>query len=222
MPEARCGEVIAADTVHLEAECPRLYEAPNFGSFVRVEADGVDIYGVVYYIATGCIDANRKTQALGLSADDIPRRMPHLELVLRTTFSARIVGFKTEGEIYNHLPAQPARIHCFVSEAGAEEVRALTKSPTFLRALANTPDAPVEEVIAASIRAARVAWGRTVGEARATEQMVLWGKYLARLFRSDFDRFEAIMQRIPPIPELEGRGWEGELPLSGGERDPFQ
>src|SRR2546428_743110 len=89
MPDPHCGEVIAADTVHLEAECPRLYEAPNFGSFIRVDSDGLDIYGVVYHIATGCIDSNRRTQALGLAPDEIPRRMPHLDLVLRTTFSAR-------------------------------------------------------------------------------------------------------------------------------------
>ena len=221
MPDEHCGEVIAADTVHFEAECPRLYAAPNFGSFVRVEVDGVGIYAVVYHIATGCIDTNRRTQALGLAPDDIPRRMPHLELVLRTTFTARIIGFRAQGEIYNHLPAQPARIHCFVTPAEDEEVRALTKSPTFLRALAGAPDAPVEEVIAAAIRAARVAWGREVGEARATEQMVVWGKYLARLFRSDFDRFEAIMQRIPPIPEFAGKAWEEGMPISSADGDPF-
>ena len=34
----RCGEVILADTVHLEAECGALYGAPDFGSFVRADA----------------------------------------------------------------------------------------------------------------------------------------------------------------------------------------
>ena len=77
------------------------------------------------------------------------------------------------------------------------------------------------EVIAAAIRAARGAWGREVGEARATEQMVAWGKYLARLFRSDYDRFEAIMQRMPPIPAQDGKPWEEGLPLASDDRDPF-
>ena len=55
----RSSEVIGADTVHFEAECPELYEAPNFGSFVRAESDGVDLFGVVYHIATGCIEPSR-------------------------------------------------------------------------------------------------------------------------------------------------------------------
>jgi hypothetical protein len=221
MSDQRCGEVIAADTVHLEAECPRLYDAPNFGSFVRVDSDGLDIYAVVYHIATGCIDSNRRTQALGLTPDEIPLRMPHLDLVLRTTFAARVIGFRTDGEIYNHLPVQPARIHCFVAPVSDEEVRVLTKSPTFLRALATTPEAPVEEVTGASVRAAHAAWRREAGDGRANEQLVLWGKYLARLFRNDYDRFEAIVQRVPPMPGSGGKPWEERLPLASDDRDPF-
>ena len=88
----------------------------------------------------------------------------------------------------------------------------MTKSPTFLRALATTPEAPVEEVTAASIRAAHAAWRREAGDGRANEQLVLWGKYLARLFRNDYDRFEAIVQRVPPIPGSGGKSWEERLP----------
>src|SRR5207248_9086743 len=100
----RSSEVIGADTVHFEAECPELYEAPNFGSFVRAESDGVDLFGVVYHIATGCIDSTRRTQALGLTAEEIARKLPHLDLVLRTTFLARVVGFRAGGETCAYLP----------------------------------------------------------------------------------------------------------------------
>jgi hypothetical protein len=221
MDGKHCGEVIAADTVQLEAECPRLYDAPNFGSFVRVDSEGLDIYGVVYHIATACIDANRRMQALHLPPDEISRRMPHLDLVLRTTFAARVIGFRSDSEIYSHLPVQPARIHCFVVPARDEDVRVLTRSPTFLRALTAIPEAPIEEVIAAAIRSARGAWAREGGERRATEQMLVWGKYLARLYRADYDRFEAIMQRVPPIPAQAGKPWEEALPLASDDRDPF-
>ena len=157
MAEQHCGEVIAADTVHLEAECPQLYNAPNFGSFVRVDSDGLDIYGIVYHIATECIDTNRRMQALHLPPDEIPRRMPHLDLVLRTTFAARVIGFRADGEIYNHLPVQPARIHCFVVPARDEEVRVLTRSPTFLRALiAIGVSGAIQHQIAVNVFAVRV------------------------------------------------------------------
>src|SRR5439155_26006450 len=118
------------------------------GAFVRAASDELEVYGVVYHIATGCIDANRKTQALGLSPEEIARKLPHLDLVLRTTFAARVVGFRQHGETYGFLPPQPARIHAFIHPARPEEVRALTGANTFLRILATAPDLPVEDVIA--------------------------------------------------------------------------
>jgi hypothetical protein len=216
--DTHCGEVICADTVHFEAECPKLYDAPNFGSFVRVDSAGLDIYGVVYHISTGCIDSHRKTQALNLPRPELATRMPHLELVLRTTFAARVVGFRVDGETYNRLPAQPAQIHCFVGRAGDEEVRALTTSTHFLRTLAATPDAPVEDLIAGALDAALHS---RRGEADPMTQLIAWGKYLARLFRDDYDRLEAIMQRVRPLAGTQGMPWEEALPLTGWDRDPF-
>src|SRR6185369_16275887 len=134
--EPQIGEVITADTVFLEAQCRCLYGAPDFGAFVRAASERVEVYGVVYQIATGCIDPNRKTQALGLSAEEITRKLPHLDLVLRTTFAARVVGFRRDGQMHGQLPPQPARIHSFVQLATPEEVRALTGPTTFLRILA--------------------------------------------------------------------------------------
>jgi hypothetical protein len=212
------GEVIAADTVQLEAECHRLYAAPDFGAFVRAASEELDVYAVVYHIATGCIDANRRTQALGLSPEEIARRLPHLDLVLRTTFAGRVVGFRQHGETYGYLPPQPARIHTFVHAAAPEEIRAVTASTTFLRILATAPDLPVEDLIAGALRAAERAWS---DQPQARDQRVAWGKYLARLFRNDYDRFEAIMQRLGPIEIAAGMPWEEPLPLVTGERDPF-
>src|SRR5438552_3507091 len=171
-----CGEIILADTVHFEAQCPRLYEAPNFGSFVRAESDGVEVYAVVYHIVTECIDSNRKTQALGLHPAEIERQLPHLDLVLWTTFAARVIGFRVDDTTCAYLPAQPARIHCFVHAAEPEAVRALTATPGFLRALATAPDLPVEDVLGRAIQHARDAWK---GQPDAEAMFNSWCKYLA-------------------------------------------
>lgn len=203
-----CGEIILADTVHFEAQCPRLYEAPNFGSFVRAESEGVDVYAVVYHIVTECIDSNRKTQALGLEPAEIERQLPHLDLVLRTTFAARVIGFRVGETTCAHLPAQPARIHCFVHPAGDEAIRALTATPGFLRALATAPDLPVEDVLGSTIDHARDAWK---GQPEAEATFNGWCKYLARLFRGDYDRFEAIMSRFGPPAPAAGAPWEQSL-----------
>ncbi len=213
------AEIILADTLHVEAECLRIYAAPPFGSFVRVESEGLELYGVVYQIATGCIDSNRKTQALGLAPEEIPHRMPHLELVLRTTFSARVIGFRADGAFHVGLPAQPARIHCPAFPAGDAEVRGLTRSPLFLRPLATATELPVEEVVAATVRAATRAWR---GTPDAETCAACWYRYLARLFRNDYDRFEAVMQRVGQDPESVGKSWEEPLPLATARRDPFE
>jgi hypothetical protein len=218
----RCGEVICADTVRLEAQCPELYRAPDFGSFIRADSAGLEVFGVVYHISTGCIDSSRRTQALGLAAEEIARRLPHLDLVLRTTFAARVVGFRDDGGVRAYLPAQPARIHCFVARASGEEVRLLTADTSFLRTLATAPDLPTEDVIASAILYAHQEWAKSAGEAAAGRQYVAWGKYLARMFRNDYDRFEAIMQRLPALEGPAGVPWEGPFPLASPEPDPFE
>jgi hypothetical protein len=211
------GEIVAADTCGFEAECLRLYGAPEFGSFVRVEADGGRrIYGVVAVIATEAIDASRRTQALRMTPEELAERMPQLELVLRTCFTAVVVGYAEGNGVRPMLPPQPPEIHRFVEAASPEEVAALTKGPDFLRMLAGAAPygraMPVDDGIAAAIRHAAAARG--AGSPAAEAFVVACGKYLAQLFKRDFDRFEAIMRRLEAARAADA-GPRYERPLVG-------
>lgn len=211
------GEVILADTLRFEAECRELYQAPEFGSFVRADSGQQTVFGVVYLVATSCIDANRKTQAHWMSSEELGERLPHLHLVLRTTFTARVIGHRSGGALLPRLPGQPPRIHTFVSPAGPEEIRDLTRSNSFLRTLGTAAELPAEDLIGASVERARAAWA---GQPDAERRFEEWCRYLARLFRDDFDRFEAIMQRVAPEEPPPYPAWEGPLPLATG--NPFE
>src|SRR4051794_22221609 len=142
-PGALAGEVIEADTLQFRAECPRLYAAPPFGSFVRVEGAERSVFGVVSHIATATMDAGRQTQALHLPPERLAERMPQLALLLRTCFTAVVVGY-AEGDIRPYLPPLPPEIHRFVYPCVPAEVEALTAEPDFLRVLA-AAEAPVED-----------------------------------------------------------------------------
>jgi len=208
------GEIIAADTFQIEAECPRLYGAPEFGSFVRADAgSGRRVYGVVYYIATAAADASRRTCALHMTPEELQERMPQLELVLRTCFAAVSIGYAEGSAPRRSLPPQPPEIHRFVDLALPEEIRALTEGPDFLRMLVQaTPRGyplPVDDLLAATI--VRAAATRGAGSAAAEAFVVECGKYVAQLFKREFDRFESIMRRLDAARAAAGPRYEQPL-----------
>src|SRR5438552_1108908 len=160
------GEVISADSQRFEAECRRLYGAPALGSFVRVEGAERSVFGVVAHVSTAAVDPGRRTQALHLSPGQLAERMPQLELVLRTCFSALVVGYGDAAEVRPYLPPHPPEIHRFVHACTPAEVEALTREPDFLRVLAVATEIPVEDVLAAAVlQAAAVRGGGVPAEA---------------------------------------------------------
>jgi hypothetical protein len=237
------GEIIGSDSRVLEVECHALYQAPAFGSFVRAECVGSEMsqFAVVTRVATGPFDGNRVVQAHRLAPGELEQKKPHLTTLLRTTFQARIVGYGQGDARLSGTPPLPARLHCFVYQAAAEEIRSITTSPGFLRSLADTPDAPLEDLLVAAIGAAQEAWGHEA-------PVVMWGKYLARLLRSDYVTLEGVLQRVgrvpssthvsaqaesgnptpgsagPSAPVPPHPRWEKPIPLAGNglSKDPFE
>jgi hypothetical protein len=187
------GEVITADSQRFEAECRHLYGAPALGSFVRVEGAERSVFGVVARVATAAVDPGRRTQALHLPPGQLAERMPQLELVLRTCFTALVVGYGDGEDTRPYLPPHPPEIHRFVQACRPAEIEALTREPDFLRVLAVAPEIPVEDVLAAAmLQAAAVRGSGPPSEAFLVE----CGRTLVGLFRREPDRFQSVMRRI--------------------------
>ncbi len=190
----RVGEVIEASTTDFVAQCYELYQSPSLGSLVKTIDESVELYGIVYYATTASLEPGRRPIARGkdeASEEEIYRSSPQLLKLLRTEFSALVVGYRENEKLYRYLSPKPARIHGFVYLCPPDEVREFSQSFSFLNILINT-HLPVsaEELAAASLRQMS-----QVYEDPHTF-LVAAGKELAILVSGDFNRLKSILGKI--------------------------
>ena len=189
----RVGEVIEASTTDFVAQCYELYQLPPLGSLVKTRDQEVELYGIVYYAATTSIEPGRRPIARGKDEDSeeaIYRSNPQLLKLLRSEFSALVVGYKDE-KLYHYLPPKPARIHSFVYLCNPDEVKEFGQSFDFLNMLINAHlPVPIDELIAACLR--------QMSEVYEDRQafLVAAGKELAILLSGEFNQLKAILGRI--------------------------
>jgi len=186
----RVGETIEVSIREFQAQSYDLYLAPSFGSFIHVAstAAGVEIYAVVKDICTGPIDTSRPVVARGAelaSEEAIYEENPHFRHVMRTRFSAVVVGYLQGEKALHLLPPQPPRIHGFVYGCATEEVAAFTQRFGFLRLLMAAQAS--NDLISACVRSA--------AEARMAEPgyLVSAGKEVMGLLAGDPERLSVLL-----------------------------
>lgn len=188
----RVGEVVEASTTEFVAQCYELHQPPPFGSLVRTSDGELDIYGVVSGAATTSIEPGRRPIARGgmeATEADVYRSSPQLAKLLRTDFTALVVGYRQNDAPRHRLPPRPARIHSFAFACDAEEVALFTRSLDFLNILIDAP-APAEELVAAALRHAAAAHDDGRGF------LVRAGKELAALLGAETNRLNALLRRL--------------------------
>ena len=190
----RVGEVIEAGTTEFTAQCYELYQSPPLGSLVKTKDSSAESYAIVYHATTTSLEPGRRPIARGkdeATEEAIYQSSPQLLKLLRSEFTALVVGHRQGDKLYHYLPPQPARIHSFVYQCPPEEVKEFSQSFTFLNLLlrASLPVSP-DELIAACLRQM----------SRAHEDpdafLVVAGKELAILLSSDFKQLKAILERV--------------------------
>jgi hypothetical protein len=186
----KIAEVIEASTAQFTAQCYELYGLPPLGSLVKTG----DIYGIVGHAETAGMEPGRRPIARGkdeASEEAVYQSSPQLLKLLRSDFTAVVVGYQDGEKIYQYLPPQPARIHSFVYLCEPEEVKEFSQSFDFLHILTNAAlPVPAEELIAAALRQESGAQD----DPRAF--MIAAGKELANLLSSDFIRLKNILGRL--------------------------
>ncbi len=195
MAEAeRVGEVIEASTTDFVAQCYELYQSPPLGSLVKTTDLPVEQYGIVYNATTTSLEPGRRPIARGkdeASEEEIYRSSPQLLKLLRTEFSALVVGHRQGDKLFHYLPPKPARIHSFVYLCPSQEVREFSQSFDFLNILLNTHQAvSVEELTSASLRQ----MSQVYEDPHAF--LVTAGKELAVLLGGEFNRLKSILGKI--------------------------
>ena len=186
----KIAEVIEAETAQFTAQCYELYGLPALGSLVRTG----DIYSIVCHAETAGLEPGRKAVARGrdeASEEAVYQSSPQLLKLLRSEFTAAVVGYKNGDKVYQHLPPRPARIHSFVYLCQPDEVKEFGRSFGFLHILVNAAlPVPAEELIAAALRQ----MSGVQEDSRAF--LVGAGKELANLLSADFIRLKNILGRL--------------------------
>jgi len=196
MPELsdRVGEVIEASTTDFVAQCYELYQLPPLGSLVKTRDEPIDLYGIVYHATTGSLEPGRRPIARGkdeASEEEIYRSSPQLLKLLKSEFSALVVGHRQGDKLYHYLPPKPARIHGFVYQCELEEVREFSQSFDFLNILISTHlPVSMEEMVAAALRQ------MSQGYEEPHTFLVAAGKELAVLLSGQINQLKAILGRL--------------------------
>jgi hypothetical protein len=190
----RVGEVIEASTNDFVAQCYELYQSPPLGSLVKTRDLAVELYGIVYNATTTSFEPGRRPIARGkdeTTEEGIYQASPQLLKLLKSEFSALVVGHRQDGKLHHYLPPKPARIHAFVYLCSPEEVKEFSQSFDFLNILINTR-LPVssDELVAACLRQ----MSQVYEDRRAF--LVAAGKELAILLSGNFNQLKAILGRI--------------------------
>ena len=186
----RVGETIAVSIREFQAQSYDLYLSPSFGSFIHVAstAPGIEIYAVVQDIRTEPIDPSRPVVARGaqLSNEEaIYEENPHFRHIMRTRFSAAVVGYEQDGQAMHLLPPQPPRIHGFVYACTNEQVICFTQGLGFLRLLMAAQAS--NDLLSACVRVAAAA------RAGQPDYVVGAGKELMVLLAEDPNRLNALL-----------------------------
>ena len=190
----RVGEVIEARTTAFTAQCYELYQLPPLGSLVKTKDSSVELYGVVCGATTTSLEPGRRPIARGkdeVSEEELYRSNPQLYQLLKSEFSALVIGYREDGKIHHYLPPQPARIHGFVHLCQANEIKEISQSYRFLNILVNTPlPIPTDELIAACLRQMSHAYQES------HPFLVNAGKELSLLLSGQLNKLTAILERI--------------------------
>ena len=188
----KIGEVIKSSTESFMAECYELHCPPSFGSLVRTKEGNIDIYAVVSGASTASIETGRRPIARGrgdVNEGDIYLSNPQLEKLMRTEFTALVVGHGDSGKFSQYMPPRPARIHSFVYPCEPDEVAMFNQSLAYLSMLVDVPERS-NELIAAALRNAAVAYSEPMAF------LVRAGKELALMIAGDTNRLNIILKKV--------------------------
>ena len=187
------GEVVDTSVASFTAHACTLNEAPPFGGFVKVTVPERTIYAVVYAIHTGGLEPGSHPVLRGrdgMRDKAIFDQNPDLEQLLRTEFSALIIGHQEGASLRTYLPPSPPRLHWSVVECDQPEIARLTQRLDYFRTILSASEAPVDALLAANIRLA--------GAASPDESgfRIKAGRELATLLKHDYPRLTAILRAL--------------------------
>jgi len=192
----RIGEVVEATTASFTAQSYELWELPLLGSLVKTESGSLELFGVVSQATTQGLEPGRRAIARGKDVsdeNDVFQANPQLVRLLKSEFTALLIGFKDDVSYRRYLPPYPARLHAFVRVCTPAEVREFSTKLDFLGIILRyEQDIPTEELIAAVLREMAAV------QSDRDSFLIQAGRELARLLSKDYGRLTSILEKIRP------------------------
>ena len=188
----RVGEVIAAHTERIEAQCYELHHAPPLGALLRI-GDAPPVYGVTRAVRHEPLDPSRPLAVRGAALateDAIYADNPQLSSMLATRFAAVIVGYGVGAEIRAGLPDAPPHLHSFVFPGTPADAATLAGQPQFYKLLLAEATVASDLALAALLKRA----GPAAGDRRRF--LVQAGRMLASELARDTPRLHTILSEI--------------------------
>jgi len=170
-------------------------EVPLFGAFVKVPAQKgqTEVMGLIYNIAVeDDLFVRQMVAAPDLDEAYIQDQRANRQVPIEVSVLA--VGYRSSAGLSYALPPQPPITLDRIHPCSRAEVLEFTARFDYLRLVLDSPEAPADELIAASLRLAAAA--------RPPEDRAFFlreaGKELARLLSRDLARLENLLRRIRP------------------------
>lgn len=190
------GRLIRSATTGFVFGC-RVAEAdvPRFGEFVKAPAQRgqAEVMGLVYdIIMEGDAFVRQMVATPDLTEEYVQDMRQNRSVPIEVSVLA--IGYRSDDVWIHALPPQPPVTLDRISLASIGEVVDFTSRFDYLRLLLAAPDAPVDELIATSLRHA--AGLRAPNE--RSRFMRTAGRELARLLSRDLTRLETLLRRIKP------------------------
>jgi len=191
--ELQVGRVLEAGTRGFAIGCATMQpDIPAFGSFVRAELEQSSqaIYGLIYDVRVE--DDPFVRQFIGANPPDevVLDQRENRQVPIEVRVLA--VGCGHDNVVRHCLPSQPPVTLDWLYQCSDEEVRTFTERFDYFRLVLEAREAPSDELLAASVRAAAAA--RSEGEQEPF--LVDAGRELVRCLAGDPTRLEGVLRSL--------------------------
>lgn len=200
-PSIPIGNVLRAD-IRGFVVASRIPEpdVPTFGTFVRapIQQGQAQLIGLVYDIRLQDDPFLRDLAAAVVEGDPAYAEVIRDQREVRSVpveISVVAVGYGDARGYHYGLPPQPPMILHRIHVCTADEVRAITAHPDFLRPLLENREVPADELITRALLRAASLHG-VPGTADYQDYLLQAGRYLARRLGREPLRLETILQQL--------------------------
>ncbi|MDW8327778.1 MAG: hypothetical protein RMK99_14535 [Anaerolineales bacterium] len=193
MAELTLGRLLRSSTTGYVFGCkiPEA-DAPCFGDFVKAPAQRgqTEVIGLVYDLAISDDGFVRPMATADLPEEVILDQRNNRNVPIEVSVLA--VGYKNGAGFIHGLPPQPPLTLDTIRTCTDDEVRAFTERGDYLRLIAESAEAPAEELLAVAVQ--RAAAVRPLAERERYLRRA--GRELAKLLSRDLPRLERVLSRI--------------------------